>query len=155
MGARGKSDVERWSERCKQIAQDFEKAKAMTTPQAGTGLSEEDRRFVESWRQSVAQGPFIISDRKIVERFCAIIDRLSSGEWRTMDSAPKDGTWILVAYDCRAYGNRTGHAVSAYTVRWVDDEDGPGWFYLTESWHIVKGVTHWMPLPAPPQEPVK
>lgn len=57
-------------------------------------------------------------------------------EWKTIDSAPRDGTDVLV-WD--------GDSVSL--SHW--DE---GWWVLLE--YTLDGVTHWMPLPAPPAQPI-
>lgn len=60
-------------------------------------------------------------------------------EWRPIDTAPRDGTQVLL----------TGVGLDRWisTGRWVNghwyDDDGPGW---------LANVTHWMPLPAPPRE---
>lgn len=92
----------------------------------------------------------------------ALLDRLVSGapeggEWRTIDSAPKDGTQILVA--------RAGEEIGMGAVEIVD-------WCVMENWHweqvgddLYRKVqdapsefwngnghraTHWMPLPAAP-----
>lgn len=62
-------------------------------------------------------------------------------QWRDISTAPKDGTNILA------------HEDGATTVVYWDDERG--------SWlHPYKGgkttwpkLTHWMPLPEPPEQP--
>jgi hypothetical protein len=65
-------------------------------------------------------------------------DRLAALGWRPIESAPKDGTYILASD-----GEDEGCAV----VRW----DCDGWCY---AWHEYDGpmqmhsATHWMPLPA-------
>lgn len=58
-------------------------------------------------------------------------------EWRTIDSAPKDGTSIL----CTAKG--WGCAVLFWNASNEAWDDGD--FKSHEDW-----PTHWMPLPAPP-----
>jgi len=63
-------------------------------------------------------------------------------EWRTIDSAPKDGTEILLWGMCE----RDGSYYAADT--------NLGWWY-EDMWHtrqIDEGIdpTHWMPLPPPP-----
>lgn len=66
------------------------------------------------------------------------------GEWHPIDTAPKDGTRIIV-YRHRTYGNPK-------TV----GEDY--WFKGNNGWCWAKSnsgsqPTHWMPLPAPPHTP--
>lgn len=72
---------------------------------------------------------------------------MSEGEWKPMETAPRDGSDIL-AYS--PFGH--GHLVVAF-----DDKAKPGW-----PWHTADGpsyalttFTHWMPLPAPPIDPFK
>jgi hypothetical protein len=52
--------------------------------------------------------------------------------WQTMESAPRDGTDVLI-WD--------GHRVQL--ASW-----DAGWWVLVE--YTIEGATHWMPLPAPP-----
>lgn len=71
---------------------------------------------------------------------------LEEGEWQPIETAPKDGTEILVA-DYRVAGGFMN--VVAYT-----DEDFPNVWETQEflAYHH-EAFTHWMPLPKPP-EPV-
>lgn len=83
-------------------------------------------------------------------------------EWRPIETAPRDGTHILVT-DAHRGGlgycgplNEHGFRDLADwcdVVHWFDDPDEPG-FYST-SWggdqeHPFSALTHWMPLPDPP-----
>lgn len=77
--------------------------------------------------------------------------------WQPIDTAPKDGTRFL------AYSSTSG---KLFVCRWeerplkgghwtvyLDGEDG--WIYhlgKDPQWLVVKPVTHWMPLPEPPNE---
>ena len=64
------------------------------------------------------------------------------GKWRPIETAPKDGTQIIIA------------------VADADDEFEPGWAFWSErfnNWMIpttARGYemypTHWMPMPEPP-----
>lgn len=76
--------------------------------------------------------------------------------WRTIDSAPKDGTWVLV-YD----PSLDGHPLVMPAVgvaRWGVPEWGGG----QETWVSVPlgpnpdtmdfvSASHWQPLPSPPE----
>ena len=77
-------------------------------------------------------------------------------EWQPIETAPKDGTWIL------GINNRGNCAV----IIWKDaapDWDGAhrsGWIHpfttgeLSDFWNGACGsvATHWMPLPRPPAQ---
>lgn len=78
---------------------------------------------------------------------------MSDQGWRTIDSAPKDGTWII-AWD----GSKVAPA------SWTDDtgdfgSGDIGWCYGDTHWGgvLYEGInlmvaqpTHWQPLPPPP-----
>lgn len=70
--------------------------------------------------------------------------------WQTIDTAPKDGTEILI---CEG-----SHWKSIYIGHWVPvDFNGvrgkwtTGFTCADEGDFDIDGATHWMPLPAPPQ----
>lgn len=68
------------------------------------------------------------------------------GQWRPIETAPKDGTWIL------GINNRGNQAVIIWGLT--------GWFHPfsdgrpSSFWNGGCGsvATHWMPLPAPPKD---
>ena len=74
--------------------------------------------------------------------------------WQPISSAPKDGTRIMV-YACAHNRHWFG---SGYYFKGVPG-DGEGWIahsFYTAPENDSSGSfqpTHWMPLPAPPQEP--
>jgi len=61
--------------------------------------------------------------------------------WQPIETAPKDGTRIIVA---KQSGYVMAWASSAY---WFDREKYSGW---TDGVDTLATPTHWMPLPAPP-----
>jgi hypothetical protein len=65
-------------------------------------------------------------------------------EWQPIDTAPKDGTVIIVY----GYKNDRPNVQTHYyqTAAWV----GNGWTNASNSW--LKDVTHWIALPAPPKK---
>ena len=69
------------------------------------------------------------------------------GEWRTIDSAPKDGTSILLF--CPGEGGiNVGHWSESL---WVDQ--GGAWIiYEARSDTIVLNPSHWQSLPPPPSD---
>lgn len=74
-----------------------------------------------------------------------VIKGKAAQEWRGIESAPKDGTWVLVIDS--EYGDHGGAFVARYT------EAFSGCWLINTS-HIPHIVypTHWQPLPTPPQE---
>lgn len=81
-------------------------------------------------------------------------------EWKTIDTAPKDGTALILCWARDADGD---------PINWVDDPKTAGVFVQVASWwgeedgwvvychmpreprlHFVP--THWQPLPPPPGE---
>jgi len=68
-------------------------------------------------------------------------------EWKPIETAPKDGTDILVCVT---------HNLSAdewETMQWVDWQvPGMEWPVFTDRIDIPFQPTHWMPLPAPPKQ---
>lgn len=78
---------------------------------------------------------------------------MDSNEWRSIESAPKDGTAILIARFYSGFGDQ----VEARVAYWDEEETHSVDPYR---WHVedaAKGFnhhkdwpTHWMPLPAPP-----
>ena len=71
----------------------------------------------------------------------AEIKRLKAGGWQPIETAPKDGTWILV-YTPENEEFKGGHSVATWAMNtWIYDGMCP------EEWP----PTHWMPLPQPPQ----
>jgi hypothetical protein len=60
-------------------------------------------------------------------------------EWRTIDTAPRDGSVIITARK-----NLEG--------LWVVDTD---WFDKYDNRVWLPRTTHWMPLPTPPEDMIK
>jgi hypothetical protein len=73
--------------------------------------------------------------------------------WRSIDSAPRDGTDILAwcVHPNAQYAGITADKSdwqAPVVTRWID-HNGGGW-----TWHGLCGqFTHWQPLPAPPGAP--
>lgn len=73
-------------------------------------------------------------------------------DWRTIDSAPRDGTWII------AFNSQ-----GVFPCAWCEEPDyddyrgwsaaGSGYGGALYSLHngVFDNPTHWMPLPAPPE----
>lgn len=84
-------------------------------------------------------------------------------EWRGIETAPKDGSIILV-WDGATDGGPSCGVVAAYWAEWDDDDDPEEGAFLVQAgaeWEFreiaggdyLEGVTptHWMPLPEPPK----
>lgn len=67
-----------------------------------------------------------------------------SQQWNPIETAPKDGTWILAINAAKNPGRQ--HVVH-YSERWGNHYP---WVTGSAPMDFVAGVTHWMPLPAPP-----
>lgn len=65
--------------------------------------------------------------------------------WRPIETAPKDGTWILVPYP-HFLRDDTFDGFEIMIVKWK----GVGWD--TGAWMLHRDPQHWLPLPAPPSE---
>lgn len=63
--------------------------------------------------------------------------------WLSIESAPKDGTFLLL------YGPHSRRGGNyQLTARW----DGQYWESADDGYNIYLDPTHWMPLPDPPAE---
>lgn len=69
--------------------------------------------------------------------------------WKTIDSAPRDGTMIL-AYLAPIYGERPCGIDLMLPLYW---REGYWWDDIDRG--FSDAVTHWMPLPLPPAEKVE
>ncbi len=79
--------------------------------------------------------------------------------WQPIETAPKDGTDILVMCDIWP-GTKSGRAeecdsINTYVAGWWEDDEGGGgaWIcYMAATLNPECPVepTHWMPLPLPP-----
>lgn len=77
-------------------------------------------------------------------------------DWKPIDTAPKDGTWVLLLTGHGFTGHRfTGHSVEAgyYAGAYFG---GKPYLWLQydhrSEWLEVVGIpTHWMPFPDPPE----
>ena len=74
-------------------------------------------------------------------------------EWLPIETAPKDGTRILVGRE--GYPRKSGKT-PVNVVRWMRVKHGSQ-TSTRKVWHLARGVqlpyapTHWMPLPSPPR----
>jgi hypothetical protein len=73
--------------------------------------------------------------------------QLSKTNWKTIDTAPRDGTAILVFVECQGW-DVVGWA------RWADYSGVKGW--MPYGFSDIPGVlglanpSHWQPIPSPP-----
>jgi hypothetical protein len=75
-------------------------------------------------------------------------------DWQPIETAPTDGTWVLLYAPPEKWERRTGQM---YVATWeaTGYNSEPQWAYGANGYehsfrHGVYGATHWMPLPAPP-----
>ena len=116
---------------------------ALTKLDALTKRLEDDLDELDRWRKSHhEEGSDYNPD------YCAARDALKEHlkycqEWKPIDTAPKDGTEILLYWAREARRNGVGSIV---ICAW----DGEDW--VDEDGYSFWDPTHWMPLPTPPNE---
>jgi len=70
--------------------------------------------------------------------------------WQPIETAPKDGTRILVYVPPKEY-----YYVTIYIVLWIKSLNGFYLYYATgedaQKDALVRNPTYWMPLPDPPK----
>ena len=64
-------------------------------------------------------------------------------EWQPIETAPKDGTKIIV------FDHYDGVVIARWRMRWP--ESGYEWIEATGEEYENYRPTHWMPLPEPPK----
>lgn len=78
--------------------------------------------------------------------FCDMICRLAAAlaahEWQPIETAPRDGTWLLLWCDWPFVGKWADKGKRA-SGNWTEDAD---------SINPIYGATHWQPLPDPPKD---
>lgn len=67
-------------------------------------------------------------------------------KWRPIETAPKDGTWILGFRPLKEYCDQWE------VWRWVETVGFVGWENAADTSDFCGHPTHWMPLPNPPEE---
>lgn len=73
--------------------------------------------------------------------------RDSMSNWRDIETAPKDGTAILASGLNHGKGPSRHYSV----VEWMDFGCESGWYPDEDSSPLIY-LTHWMPLPQPPED---
>lgn len=68
-------------------------------------------------------------------------------DWQPIDTAPKDGTRILLLIDGMAIEGTLPIGSSKYLDLAITSQHGCGCCATNDDW-----PTHWMPLPQPPNE---
>lgn len=75
-------------------------------------------------------------------------------EWKPIETAPRDGTAILVRWadECQRYLTKWPGMLDRYSVAVFAEHDRQSWWTPTDavSKHVLP-ATHWMPLPEPPK----
>lgn len=122
-------------------------------------MTEQTRKAIEGAVRnlSTALKAFAPEKQVQIELYCASLEfkealgtlraLLSTGGWATMDSAPKDGTDVLLwcVHANAKMARDKSLWVGPVVGRWIE-HNGGGF-----SWDGHMGeLTHWMPLPQPP-----
>lgn len=74
-----------------------------------------------------------------------------SGDWQDIATAPRDGTWVLLAGGSINYGWCRDDRPPAVTSQYMDGCWQFAW-YDSGYYGEYETPTHWMPLPSPPRE---
>ena len=94
----------------------------------------------------LSDGTYLDKDCKITMAITALREAIAQGavvqQWQTMDSAPKDGTSVLVNVGI-------GISIGEYLKGFHSWNDGAWWI---EGGQTTGVPTHWQPLPAAPKE---
>jgi hypothetical protein len=71
-------------------------------------------------------------------------------EWQPIESAPRDETWLLLYWgDEQPWQvEANGMALGFWSI------EGADWFDSEAASNPLLAPTHWMPLPAPPPQPM-
>ncbi len=112
-------------------------------------LAEELERCLRNYPRTEANGETWVMLRE--QQLTSILAHLRAEPWQPIESAPRDGAWILV---CAA-----GEADSATIVKWhvISWRSGEmGWYIDDQNdYEYVQSFdapTHWQPLPTTPKE---
>lgn len=89
----------------------------------------------------------------------ALLACARNGAWQPIETAPKDGSWLLLAGgDCHDdEGDKDGRPVTAQWTNYLNGRIAPNCGRWQFAWYdggfygVYYAPTHWMPLPAPPQ----
>jgi hypothetical protein len=95
----------------------------------------EGMAITERERCEECHGAGAIPDERVDALIAAVLAQ--QGQWQPIETAPKDGTWILA----------TSGGV-AYVVSWFYTGPQHGWWATADE--ADRAPTHWMPLPDPP-----
>lgn len=79
-----------------------------------------------------------------------ITERGMDERWKTIDSAPKDGTFILGYWGERIYPH--GFLTRYEVTYWISHDEVYGDWYSPVTGDDILAPTHWQPLPPPPKE---
>lgn len=137
------------SRRCDALERGLRPFASVAENDVGADEVDEDR-YVPMYQRNRAPN-ILVGDLRHASRLLSEASPSPASEWQPIESAPKDGTRIVVWNG------------AAHFARWSDDchmgqfEKAPGWqvfeceddtFY---AWGLsASEVTHWMPLPQPP-----
>lgn len=80
-------------------------------------------------------------------------------EWRDIETAPKDGSYVL-GYDAVTAAQFNNPNAGICAITWVEADEDNDWEAEWQVQPFVEGldcviseveITHWMPLPSPPE----
>ena len=103
--------------------------------------AEQVRELFVSWQNGAGD-----DWDSFLRRLAALPDATPPAQWQPIESAPKDGTWILVWWP---YWAKTRPIVAKWFPPNSQSEDA-GWDSIESLSSHHEPPTHWMPLPPAP-----
>lgn len=77
------------------------------------------------------------------------LERRAAGEWRPIETAPKDGSSVVIYGDIDASEAIPDYAVCSWEPAAIGQ---PAGWVLDGHESVMFVPTHWMPLPSPPED---
>ena len=105
-------------------------------------IDDIDRETGRRWRENSSLEEWFQITAEEINRLQAELD--AATKWRPIETAPRDGTDMIIRDDIRAFVARWSNYGLADSKGWLVDEWASGDY---NDWMLVENPTHWLPLP--------
>lgn len=102
---------------------------------------EEITTFLADQKQAILGTDRYEKEFTLVTALAIIDTLLNERAWLPIESAPKDGTKVMLY---------VGDFLECITASWFWDTSENIWKNTIGQWMVETHITHWMPLPQPP-----